>query len=46
MLVLDESDIAKLIDMDAALAAVRTATRHTYRGRVVFDARPPFHVKR
>ena len=39
MLVLDESDIAKLIDMDAALAAVRTATRHTYRGREVILAK-------
>jgi ornithine cyclodeaminase/alanine dehydrogenase-like protein (mu-crystallin family) len=35
MLVLDEADIAKLIDMDAALAAVRSSLRHVYRGREV-----------
>ena len=32
MLVLDEADIAKLLDMDAALAAVRTALLDVYRG--------------
>jgi ornithine cyclodeaminase/alanine dehydrogenase-like protein (mu-crystallin family) len=35
MLVLDEADIGKLIDMDAALAAVRSALRNMYRGREV-----------
>jgi alanine dehydrogenase len=35
MLVLDEADIAKLIDMDAALAAVRSALANVYRGREV-----------
>lgn len=32
MLVLDEADIAKLLDMDAALSAVRSALRDVYRG--------------
>ena len=32
MLVLDETDIAKLLDMDAALTAVRTALLDVYRG--------------
>ncbi len=32
MLVLDEADIAKLLDMDAALAAVRTALLDVYQG--------------
>ena len=35
MLVLDEADIAKLLDMDAALTAVRAALLDVYRGTAV-----------